>query len=475
MAGTVETLHHKFISKLNTLEDLGLYVHEALISYEQSEYFSHTTVDVPKQTSYSKYMDMTIGNKTDLQNFMDEKSLMQSKMDSMVIDIARLKAAYNTGVTPILSKYYNNEKESHSLHKQYRTLVTSENVLDKMDWILSEIKSIIKQLQKTKFKVFIKNHVKKDSIVYCEEGMDDILQALQGSDSGEESTEEDASYIDFYTVIQQYYEKYDHIKPHMPIENEVIDVCDVCDGKMTIFPDTSELRCDDCGNTETLEGTVFEDNQFYTQQGQCTKHKKYDARRHCKKWMDQNQAKENKTFPTADIDFLNEKARKYYTRNGKLRSMRGMKCKQMRQWLKELGLTKYNQNTPLLRKIITSLNGKAIIPPQLKYDEEQKILVLFSRAMDVYDQIMEEKITNTSKKRRNNKPYYPYVLFKILCIVLKPGKRLRGLIECIHLQSDTTLKNHDMVWKQICQRLQEQGEKNFRYCPTDRTILIDIF
>jgi hypothetical protein len=447
MAGTVETLHHKFISKLNTLEDLGLYVHEALISYEQSEYFT------------------------------DEKSKMQEKLDSLVIDIARLKAIYNTGVTPILSKYYTEEEESHELHWQYRTLVTSENIIDKMDWSVHEIKMLVKQLQKTKFRQFIKTYVKRESNIFCEEGMDDILQAIQGSSESSDGKDhsEEAYYADFYNTVQQYYEKYEQVKPHLPIEREIIDVCEVCNGKMTIFPDTSEMRCDDCGNTETLEGTVFEDNQFYTQQGQCTKHKKYDARRHCKKWMDQNQAKENKTFPQEVINALNEKAKKYYTRNGKLRSMRGMKCKQVREWLKELDKTKYNPNTPLLRKIITSQNGKAIIPPQLKYDEEQKILVLFSRAMDVYDQIMEEKITNTSKKRRNNKPYYPYVLFKILCIVLKPGKRLRGLIECIHLQSDTTLKNHDRVWKEICKRLQEQGEKNFVYKPTDRTILIDIF
>jgi Poxvirus Late Transcription Factor VLTF3 like len=473
MAGTVETLHHKFISKLNTLEDLGLYVHETVISYEQSEYISNTEVkETPKVTNYTKYMEMTIKNR--VQSEIIDNS--RSKMDKLVIQTARLKAIYNTGVTPILSKYYN-EEDSQELHRQYRTLVTSENILDQMDWIIYEIKALVKQLQKTKFKLFIKNHVKAQSLIYCEDGLDDVLQALQGFAEVSEGEPDDveSTYSDFYNIVQTFYEQYEQIKPHLPIEKEVIDICDDCKGKMTIFQDTSELRCDDCGNIVTLEGTVFEDNQFYTQQGQCSKHKKYDARRHCKKWMDQNQAKENKTFPEEDIESLNKKAQLYYTRNGKLRSMRGMKCKQMREWLKELSLTKYNQNTPLLRKIITSQNGKAIIPPQLKYDEEQKILVLFSRAMDVYDQLMEEKVTNTSKKRRNNKPYYPYVLFKILCIVLKPGMRLRGLIECIHLQSDTTLKNHDIVWKQICKRLQEQGEKNFVYKPTDRTILIDVF
>lgn len=472
MAGTVETLHHKFISKLNTLEDLGLYVHEAVISYEQSEYFTaEPAKELPKITNYTRYMDMTIRNKT------TGKSLMQSKINSLVIDIARLKSTYNTGVTPILSRYYGSDEESNNLHRQYKTFVTSENILDKIDWVMHEIKLLIKQLQKTKFKLFIKHHVKKETNVFFEDGMDDVFKALQGmmTDIESKHDEEDGTYSNFYSIIQNYYENYDQVIPHLPIEKEIIDICDVCEGKMTIFQDTSELRCDDCGNIVTLEGTVFEDNQFYTQQGQCTKHKKYDARRHCKKWMDQNQAKENKNFSQEDINALNQKARAYYTRNGKLRSMRGMKCKQVREWLKELGLTKYNQNTPLLRKIITSQNGKAIIPPQLKYDEEQKILALFSRAMDVYDQLMEEKITDASKKRRNNKPYYPYVLFKILCVVLKPGVRLRGLIECIHLQSDTTLKNHDTVWKQICQRLQEQGEKNFIYAPTDRTILIDVF
>lgn len=469
MSGTVETLHHKFISKLNTLEDLGQYVHEAVISYEQSEYFSDEITEVPKATNYLKYMDMTIKNNR------STKSKNQEKIDSLVIDIARLKVIYNTGVTPILAKYYNTS-ETYELHRQYKTFVASENVLDKMDWVMHEIQSLVQSLNKTKFNLFSKNHVHEEALVYCEAGMDNVMQALQELIENEPDRVTEVNvYTNFYDVVQNYVEQYEQIKPHMSIEREIIDVCDLCNGKMTIFQDTSELRCDVCGNIMTLEGTVFEDNQFYTQQGQCTKHKKYDARRHCKKWMDQNQAKENKTFPQEDVDAINEKAQAYYTRNGKLRSMRGLKCKQLREWLKELGLTKYNQNTPLLRKIITSQNGKAVIPPQLKYDEEQKILALFSRAMDVYDQLMEEKITDTSKKRRNNKPYYPYVLFKILCIVLKPGARLRGLIECIHLQSDTTLKNHDIVWKQICQRLQDEGEKSFIYAPTDRTILIDVF
>ena len=191
--------------------------------------------------------------------------------------------------------------------------------------------------------------------------------------------------------------------------------------------------------------------------------------------MDQIQAKENKAFAEAELDKLNAKAKLFYTKNGRLRSMHSMKCKNIRDWLKELDLTGYNQHAPLLRKIVTSQNGTSIVPPQLKFEEEQRILVLFSQAMDIYDEFMEEKMANSSKKSRSNKPYYPYVLFKILCIVLPPGRRQRGLIECIHLQSDGTLKNHDMIWEEICVRMQKRGEKDFKYQPTDRTVLIDGF
>jgi len=508
---TIETLHHKFITKLNILENAGNYLQEVVRNYENTLTTSEITNKPKSKTmNYAKYMEYVLC----------DNNRNGEIVDKIIIEIARIKTIYNAGASPLLSMYYddtfkisdnihvsdNSQEyddidetlepletlETHETHEtleplepleplekiqvsekplekapniynEYNTFVMSENVLDKMDHTMYKIRDIVKVYQKDKsFRDFIASPENKV------ESLDDIAYKLMMLSSFEKTK----SYSDFFTVFQKYLDEYDQNKLVLTIKKDITNICS-CGGLMTILPDTSELRCDDCGIMVTLEGTVFEDSQFYTQQGQCTKHKKYDAKRHCKKWLDQIQAKENKSFPQELIDALNVRARAYYTRNGKLRSMARMKCSQIREWLKEEGETDYNPHAPLLRKMITSENGKAVIPPQLKYDEEQRILVLFSQAMDVYDQIMEEKLTLVTNNRRPNKPYYPYVLFKILHIVLKKNIRLDGLIECIHLQSDGTLKNHDTIWRKICDEMTD--EKDFVYKPTDRTILLDVF
>ena len=62
---------------------------------------------------------------------------------------------------------------------------------------------------------------------------------------------------------------------------------------MIIQANTSELLCIKCGEIHTLIGSVFEDSQFYNQEGNRYKHGSYDPNRHCKFWIDRIQAKEN--------------------------------------------------------------------------------------------------------------------------------------------------------------------------------------
>jgi len=454
---TIETLHHKFITKLSILENIGNYIQEVVIIYIDSNLSNETLIKPKLKTmSYTKYMDLLVGGHV----------LNRDDIDKILVEIALIKSIYNTGASPLLSLYYADDDLTTSVHIEYNTFIMSENILDRMDHIIIEIRHMVKTLQKDKeFRSFL---IRAPELKKSNELEDLSLRLMAMS----ENVDVVKSYKDFFTVFQKQTDEYDQYKITLVVKRDMNNDCS-CGGKMTILPDTSELRCDDCGIVITLEGTVFEDSQFYTQQGQCTKHKKYDAKRHCKKWLDQIQAKENKAFPMELTNSLSARARVYYTRNGRLRTMSRMKCSQIRDWLKEEGETDNNPHAPLLRKIITSENGKAVIPPQLKYEEEQRILVLFSRAMDVYDLLMEEKLTNITNNRRPNKPYYPYVLFKILHMVIKKGNRLDGLIECIHLQSDGTLKNHDTIWKKICEHMSD--ERDFVYKPTDRTILLDVF
>lgn len=551
---TIESLHYKFMAKLNILENVGYYLQNVTTAYEESSYFSSEKVDNTKGKNYARYMDLLVG----------ESNHIQADLNKIIIEIARIKANYNTGASPLLSLYYDtpfvttvktplllqrsqtaspgvgtdvdddeiletedyetqpeidvesdeeeDEEENEDdddvptgisyakilednprvksgpslppgiasnavmmeIHNKYNTFIMSENILDQMDQCMGNLSSIVEGFRKSKeFRAFItsKPNTKKTPIDLPVDDLAALTMRL-ASMRLEKIAQNVTSYADFFVVFQKQCEEYIQNKLTLTVKKEPVSDCS-CGGKMDILPDTSELRCSLCGMIVTLEGTVFEDSQFYTQQGQCTKHKKYDAKRHCKKWLDQIQAKENKNFPPELIAALNERAKKYYTRGGKLRPMTRMRCSQIRDWLKDIGQTDYNPHAPLLRKIITSENGNAVIPPQLSYDEEQRVLVKFARAMDMYDQLMEKKLTNVTNNRRPNKPYYPYVLFKILHMELKKGNRLDGLIECIHLQSDSTLKNHDTIWKEICDNMGD--EKDFAYKPTDRTILIDVF
>jgi len=454
---TIETLHHKFITKLSILENIGNEIQEVIVNYLESN--SEEIIESkPKEKtmSYNKYMDFIVG----------DQSLTRDEIDKVLVETALIKAIYNTGASPLLSLYYDDDDLTSGVHSAYNTFIMSENILDRMDHCMVIIGRMVKILHKDrKFRNFLLH----DPDLKKSNELEDLAMRLKAMSENVDAVK---NYRDFFSNYQKQCDEYDQYKITLIVKRDTNNDC-ACGGKMTILSDTSELRCDDCGMIITLEGTVFEDSQFYTQQGQCTKHKKYDAKRHCKKWLDQIQAKENKVFSEELKAALNTRARLYYTRNGRLRSMARMKCSQIRDWLKEEGETDNNPHAPLLRKIITSENGTTVIPPQLKYEEEQQILVMFSRAMDVYDLLMEEKLTNVTNNRRPNKPYYPYVLFKILNIVIKKGSRLNGLIECIHLQSDGTLKNHDVVWKKICDHMSDTD--NFVYEPTDRTILMDVF
>ena len=277
-------------------------------------------------------------------------------------------------------------------------------------------------------------------------------------------------------VIRRLLSNYDENRPDIPaqtVKNNT--VCSLCGGTLILFPDDSEMRCDKCGGVEDLPGTLFEDNQFYNQQITCTKHKRHNTGAHCMKWMLQLQAKEGKIVPSEVIDTLDKIAIKEYTHAGTLRSMSDMKCKQVRVWLQRLkqeGFTKYNHHVPLIRKLITGRHGEPVVPPQLTTEEEQLVLNDYNQATKAFEKIVrrEEVLRPLGKNAIKNNVYYPFFLLKILMRRFRRDPRLRGLIECIHLQSAGTLKKDDLFWEKICT---EMG-RPMDFQPTDRTILVDI-
>ncbi len=222
------------------------------------------------------------------------------------------------------------------------------------------------------------------------------------------------------------------------------DICQ-CGNKMIIQSNTSELLCIKCGFIHTLIGSVFEDSQFFNQEGNRYKHGSYDPNRHCKFWIERIQAKENTIIDQSLIDKIEKCIKK-----DKIENIKNISVKQFRLYLKQTNLSRLNDHIPLIKKIITGY-----IPPQLTHNELHLLFNYFDKATKTY-----ESIKPSSKK---NSLYYPFLIYKILEIIIDDEGRKLGLLGCIHLQSYETLIDNDKIWASIC-----KNNKYFVYKPTNK-------
>ncbi len=229
--------------------------------------------------------------------------------------------------------------------------------------------------------------------------------------------------------------------------------CEDCDRDMKLIPLSSEMVCVSCGKTEILSGTVFEYEQLYYQEGQRTKHGSYDPSKHCKFWIERIQARESKAIPDSIINAI-----KACIRRNNVKNIDDITCEEIRKYLRQTKNTSYNEHVPLIRKIITG-----VTPPQLSDREVQLIILIFSKAIKIYDEIKPTDKTNVM--------YHPYLIYKIIEHILKvPNMRRRknAILSCIHLQSRETLIENDNIWKKVCRSI------DIEYISTDRNTDLDL-
>jgi len=264
-----------------------------------------------------------------------------------------------------------------------------------------------------------------------------------------------------YSYCKRFYKIYNIDDPNldtafhqydcMNINSEYIDtpndMC-VCGTRFVIEAKNAEFVCHKCGQSKKLYGVVFEDEQFFYQEGQRTKHGKYDPTKHCKFWVDRIQAKENTEIPTRVLKKIKKCIKRDNIRLDRLT------CPIIRSYLKELRLTTYNDHVPLIRKLIT---GKE--PEQLSEYELKLVYNYFSRVIQIYNK--------TKPNNKPNCPYHPFFIYKILEQILKHPRQIQkrnDILSCIHLQSRETLIENDNIWKPICAEISE-----FIYIPTDNS------
>ena len=476
---SLEPTHLKFIARLDSLVDLGTYVREVLKLFNlyspngmkkiKQKKKAPKKASVPQPAKFAEFWGLKASAPPS--GYESTDSLVK-KLENVLCRIHSLQERYFDIASPILSGYYDSHSEARIDTNEFYHLLTSDNLIDKIEQVRSKLHLVVSELEscsnfveflvlKDKLNNLILSSCQRSSNIWTDEslfqGISDQLFAK----------------ISFKETVQKLKSIYDENKPELPglaIKNN--NICPQCKENFVLFPDDSENRCEKCGFVDVLPGTLFEDSQFYNQQITCAKHKKHSFAVHGMKWLYQIQAKENKTVSQATIDILNKRAIKEYTRSGVKRNMAGMKCRQVREWLKATGFPKLNNHAPLIRKIITGLNGEPVSPPQLLDEEEQLLLGDFNMAIAAFDELSkdEEILRIFNKCKISNKVYYPFFWLKILMHRFKRDPRLYGLIECIHLQSASTLTKDDLLWQKMCPRMNK-----YVYEPTDRTMLIDIF
>ena len=335
--------------------------------------------------------------------------------------IATLSDEYVMGSMNIISDYflvsYKPKKETKELNEQekiiakaekehhynkYQSFIRKENFISKLDKLMNNLKKHIVNV--------------KDKTV---------LQHV-------------------YTLVRIY----NNTTINKSIKEMSYEIC-VCFNKMDIDSVTSTLVCKKCGITNELYGTVFEDDQFYYQEGQRTKHGTYDPAKHCRFWVDRIQARETTEIPESVIKSIKE-----CIIRDKIRNKNYINCDQIRKYLQQTFNSKYNDHIPLIRKLLTG-----VIPPQLTDYEIQLINIYFDKVIHIFDEIKPANKTNC--------PYNPYFIYKIIDqIIIKDSDRIKKLkiLSCIHLQSRETLIQNDLIWETICSRIPE-----FKYIPTDRS------
>jgi len=234
--------------------------------------------------------------------------------------------------------------------------------------------------------------------------------------------------------------------------------CYRCDVEMATDAGRSEKCCGKCGATAELVGTVFDDSQFYSQEGQKAKSGTFNPNRHFQHWWTHITARE----PEEEIGDANDPDNLYgekliarlsaiAKRDRHVRRL--ITINHVRMYLREIERTDLNKNAALIMKKLTKV-GPPCPPDSIMVRVEN----LFTKAIEI-----DEQIRRTDRVNRN---YYPFYIYKIIEDLIPPTDyENRRLLYYIYVQSKETVEADDDEWEQICDMLTE-----INYRPTDRTL-----
>jgi hypothetical protein len=396
MSSTIETTNNIICTKIECLNELiVLYLkRRAQINPEYLEEFE-TVSNEYKLESSKVLIDYFILLREYKENIEVYKNLSECVDENVKLEILQIKTRFN--------------EKKDMYFKKYHSLIRKEDYGGKLDRLYKFLKLQGLPMMKSK-------RVNDPNIKQWREACKKLFHTYEDS-------------ILTKNVAMNDYER-----------------CTSCQSTMKVFSHLSSIICVKCGSEETLKGTVFEDEQFYYQEGKRNKHANYDPTKHSKSWLEKIQATENKDIPEEILNDINK-----YIEIYRIRNTDEITCELIREILSHTKHTDYNDHIPLIRKKITGVS-----PPLLTESEKQCINNLFAKVIKIYSEKKSSDKTNCF--------YHPYFIYKIIEHVLKGGskKRRNAILSCIHLQQQPTLIKNDNMWRNICKVLNE-----ITYVPTN--------
>jgi hypothetical protein len=348
----------------------------------------------------------SIGAMLDIIETVKAKKLADPETVSEVKDeYTTISECYNMGVTSILAKYYNpnaNRATRDEISGEYYDFIACDDYVGQLDALVVKIKLMIRT-----------------------EGLID------------------------YVPINRLLMQYSRQTLEVSVKQINFTLCPNCNTEMAIHAWSSGLKCRSCGIDQELKGTVFDDSQFYHQEGNKTKHGEYNPARHFKQWMDYIQGRDAGDIPQAVIDRLEDLMDK-----NRVMNKSHVTYEQFRKYLKTIKKTTYNKNIPRIKRMITG-----VCPPQINVDDEYDLSISFDKVIEIWEHV---KIS----EKENSVPYYPYIIYKLIDLKYPPTHIYRGLLECIHMQGRNTVIKNDKRWKRICEYSQKHSKRIFEYRPT---------
>lgn len=305
-------------------------------------------------------------------------------------------------------------------------------------------------LKKLDFKVnIVQDYVKSKDILrivqqsiymlYCDsyfnnEGTEVFLEKILSNSYLDELDDTVYQEVENPSIVDEY--------KKITIDNEFIttdyDICDFCNND--IEPDSRQnnmLICNYCGYIKYLTT----DNKSIPR----SKIGNFKPQRHFKVWMERILGREPESeIKCPGMDIIEVIKVSIINKN---RSLDKITIDDIRNVLKDINKTNLNKNTTLLAKKVT---GR--YPPYISDADYKSTNELFIKVMNARDDL-----TDT----RCNRIYYPYYIYKIFNIILRPDQR--KLTNYIHLHKNNTICDNDNEWRLICDIV---PELNGMYTPT---------